>query len=168
MAVSYDYSPIQSEFLSEIIALTPRRQLIAAARQIVDIVLKRQVAIFQFLLENHLVSPRTPVYTKDGSRTHLLHLLASDERFTQMFDMVILFCYRGEEDEVDILDEKEATPLMNAASSNNVHALKMLLQRGANPNIQDEYRMTALDYAEQFAAIQCYTLLLKAKDSEDE
>lgn len=54
------------------------------------------------------------------------------------------------------------TPLMYAARQNKSEIVDLLISRGAKLKIKSDKGMTALQYAEQSKATECYNLIVKA------
>ncbi|NET91511.1 MAG: ankyrin repeat domain-containing protein [Kamptonema sp. SIO1D9] len=68
---------------------------------------------------------------------------------------------------INLVDDMGCTPLMLAASMNNLHLVKTLIEVGANPNIADsEYQQTALLIAAEQGYLDIFEYLLPLTTDE--
>lgn len=108
--------------------------------------------VFQFLVDDLKIKPTK--LSKNGES--VLHLLAKKENQS---DIVLYFISKGVN--VNSIDKKGNTALMNAASGRDITLVKMLLDLGAKVNIVNTKGESALTQAVKSSTVEVISILLE-------
>ncbi|XP_063307399.1 transient receptor potential cation channel subfamily A member 1 isoform X1 [Pelobates fuscus] len=96
--------------------------------------------IRSFILKNH-----TCLTVKDDSDATPLHYAAKHA----LLELILMIINEGTEEVLDVVDCKGNSPLHWAVNKNKLDSVKVLLSRGADPNLQNFYKQSPLHLAIQ-------------------
>jgi ankyrin repeat protein len=95
-------------------------------------------------------------YGKDAEGRDLLHFLVMWHS-----DAFLRQCLRVLGSKFNVLDACRRSPLHYAAIFGNNHALKVLLEIGADPNLKDNFQSNPMHYALKAGSLACVKLLVQ-------
>ncbi|GIY35828.1 KN motif and ankyrin repeat domain-containing protein 4 [Caerostris darwini] len=120
----------------------------------------RRKDVYSYLKYFHKFSDnlvKTLMFSTDKEGNNALHFACSNNRFDIVEE---LLNYDFGPELLTQKNKSRQTPLMNAASQDSVEMVRMLLEAGADPNLQDNDGSTALMYAAVHGHEPCIQLLL--------
>ena len=102
-------------------------------------------------------APSGPVGTADMSGNTPLHIAAYKGDTAKINDLL-----SASSTALNMPEKRGLTPLMLAAGNNHPNAVKLLLEKGANPNLKSKDGTTALHKASETGNLESVQALLKA------